>query len=255
LLSDRQSGLKAEAWTVFEERSMTNCRCELIHLVLLLLAATASAQSYDAQRERMVVQQIAGRGITDAAVLEAMGAVPRHLMVPENLRDIAYADRPIAIGFGQTISQPFIVAYMTEILDLEPGDRVLEVGTGSGYQAAVLAEIVDEVYTVEIIPELAYGAGQRLDSLGYKSVHTRESDGYFGWPEAAPFDAIVVTAAAEHIPPSLVDQLKDGGRMVIPVGTAFYTQSLLLVERERGETRTRNLMAVRFVPFTRGNVW
>ena len=182
-----------------------------------------------------------------------MRSVPRHLFVPEDRRRQAYEDHPLPIGYGQTISQPYIVAYMTELIEPRASHRVLEIGTGSGYQAAVLAEIVDSVYTIEIVPELAESAAERLDRLGYDNVRVRQADGYFGWEEHAPFDAIVVTAAAEHIPPPLVAQLKDGGRMVIPVGSPFRTQTLMLVEKgRRGRVTTKSLAPVRFVPFRRG---
>ncbi len=199
----------------------------------------------------MVSRQIAARGVDDPEVLEAMRAVPRHRFVPADQVRMAYANRPLPIGHGQTISQPYVVAYMTELVELDAPDRVLEVGTGSGYQAAVLAEIVDEVYTIEIIPELAQTARKRLERLGYDNVEVRSADGYYGWEEHAPFDAIVVTAAAEHIPPPLLDQLADGGRMVIPVGSPFRTQTLMLVEKRGEELSTRSVAPVRFVPFTR----
>ena len=219
-----------------------------------LLTLGASAQEGEfRERERMVSEQIEARGVTDPLTLQAMRTVPRHRFVPESRRGQAYSDSPLPIGYGQTISQPYIVAYMTEIINPGTAARVLEIGTGSGYQAAVLAEIVDSVYTVEIISELYAQATARLASLGYSNVRTRNADGYFGWESAAPFDAIVVTAAAEHIPPPLVRQLKEGGVMVIPVGSPFLVQSLLLVEKgEGGDIHTRNLMPVRFVPLTRG---
>lgn len=201
----------------------------------------------------MVRRQIEARGIDDPAVLDAMRTVPRHRFVAENQRERAYADRPLPIGYGQTISQPYIVAYMTRLVDPDPSDRVLEVGTGSGYQAAVLAEIVDAVFTVEIIPELAGAAERRLAELGYDNVLVRQGDGYFGWMEHAPFDAVVVTAAAEHVPPPLIEQLSDGGRMVIPVGSPFRTQMLMLVEKDGTDVSTQSLMPVRFVPFTRAD--
>jgi protein-L-isoaspartate(D-aspartate) O-methyltransferase len=180
-----------------------------------------------------------------------MRTVPRHRFVPEEYRDTAYLDRPLPIGNGQTISQPYIVAFMTEALRLEPGDRVLEVGTGSGYQAAVLAEIAGHVYSIEIIRSLAESARDRLDQLGYRNITVRHGDGYHGWPEEAPFDAIIVTAAAGHVPPPLMEQLKPEGRLVIPVGPVFAVQTLVLVERTAGgEVRTEQLLPVRFVPMT-----
>ena len=199
----------------------------------------------------MVTRQIEARGITDPATLRAMRNVPRHLFVPVTRRNQAYADSPLPIGYGQTISQPYIVAYMTEIIEPKPEYRVLEIGAGSGYQAAVLAEIVSEVFTIEIVPQLARSAGEVLEQLDYANVKVKEGDGYYGWEEYAPFDAIVVTAAAEHIPPSLIEQLKDGGKMIIPVGSPFMVQNLMLVEKRGDSITTTSLMPVRFVPFTR----
>ena len=203
------------------------------------------------KRLQMVENQIRDRGINDQEVLRALSTVPRHLFVPEYLRRQAYVDGPLPISHGQTISQPYIVAYMTEILRIKPQHRILEIGTGSGYQAAVLAELTDRVYTMEIIPELADTAGRRLKETGYGRVNARQGDGYHGWPEAAPFDAIMVTAAAEFIPPPLLQQLKEGGRMIIPVGSPFYVQHLMLVEKKQGKITTRSMMPVRFVPFRR----
>lgn len=204
-----------------------------------------------AERDRMV-RQIRAYGLQDPEVLEAMAAVPRHEFVPEARRRRAYDDTPLPIGHGQTISQPFIVAEMTRLLELDRNSRVLEVGTGSGYQAAVLAHFTPHVYTIEIIEPLAKAAAARLQRLGYTSVTVRHGDGYYGWPGQAPFDGIVVTAAGGEIPPPLVRQLKTGGRMVIPVGSVFGTQSLMLVQKdEQGRVRTTSLMAVRFVPLTR----
>jgi len=180
-----------------------------------------------------------------------MRKIPRHLFVPKGYERAAYEDRPLPIGEGQTISQPYIVAVMTETLRLKPGHKVLEIGAGSGYQAAVLARIVREVFTIEIVPELGNAARERLKTLGYRNVRVRVADGYDGWPEEAPFDAIVVTAAADHIPPPLIRQLRNGGRMVIPVGSPFFVQTLMLVEKDRGKVRTTSLMPVRFVPFRR----
>ena len=173
------------------------------------------------------------------------------MFVPKSIIDEAYDDRPLPIGYGQTISQPYIVAYMTEIVKLKADHRVLEVGTGSGYQAAVLSEIVKEVYTIEIVDSLGSQARHRLSKLNYKKVTAKTGDGYYGWKEKSPFDAIVVTAAAEHIPPPLIEQLKEGGRMIIPVGSPFMVQQLMLVEKKAGKTRTISLMPVRFVPFKR----
>jgi protein-L-isoaspartate(D-aspartate) O-methyltransferase len=204
------------------------------------------------QRERMVIETIERRGITDEQVLRAMRAVPRHLFVPEEQQDYAYGDYPLPIGYGQTISQPYIVALMTDLLELKEGDKVLEIGTGSGYQAAVLAEIPDiEVYTIEIVPELAESARKRLESLGYTSAHCKQADGYYGWPEHAPFDAIIVTAAPDHIPGSLVDQLANGGRMVIPIGPPGGYQTLWKFTRQPdGELQAFNMGGVAFVPLT-----
>jgi protein-L-isoaspartate(D-aspartate) O-methyltransferase len=193
-----------------------------------------------------------GRRHIDTVVLEVMEQTPRHLFVPARLRKHAYDDRPLPIGYGQTISQPFIVALMTDLLTVEPDDVVLEVGTGSGYQAAVLAPLVGRVCSIEIIPQLGQTAAERLTAGGYANIETRIGDGYYGWPECGPFDGIVVTAAASHVPPPLIEQLKPGGRMVIPVGGPFTTQRLMLVEKSaEGRITTRQLLAVSFVPFTR----
>jgi protein-L-isoaspartate(D-aspartate) O-methyltransferase len=227
--------------------------------VLVLLAlpfllpgvAAEPPDPYAAERDRMVARQLEARGIEDPATLAAMRKVPRHEFVPEDRRQHAYQDRPVPIGYGQTISQPHLVAYMTERLEPRPGMRVLEIGTGSGYQAAVLGAILDEVYSIEIIGDLARWGTENLHRTGYDHVQVRHGDGYHGWPEEGPFDAIVVTAAADHIPPPLLAQLKEGGRMVIPVGSPFLTQTLMLVTREGDDIRTRSLVPVRFVPLTR----
>lgn len=204
------------------------------------------------ERLRMVREQIEDREVRDPRVLAAMRKVPRHRFVPDRQQSAAYGDHPIPIGFGQTISQPYIVAAMTDVLQLKESSKVLEVGTGSGYQAAVAAEISTNVYTVEIVPELAMRAAQTLTKLGYTRVHTRQADGYNGWESAGPWDAIIVTAAAEHVPPPLVAQLAKGGRMCIPVGSAFGVQYLQLIEKTpNGAVTARNLMPVRFVPLTR----
>ena len=222
-------------------------------LAALLLAAAAPEDTRQAERRgAMVRNQIVSRGLTDPATLRVMGLVKRHLFVPETAAADAYEDRPLPIGYGQTISQPYIVAYMTALLQLRKEHRVLEIGTGSGYQAAILAELVQKVFTVEIIPGLGNKARERLAGLGYRNVEVRIADGYDGWAEQGPFDAIVVTAASEHIPPPLIRQLKDGGRMVIPVGSPFLVQTLTLVTKRGGEIRTTQLMPVRFVPFRRG---
>ena len=195
-----------------------------------------------------------GRARFADEVMAAMGRVPRHQFVPESERAHAYENRPLAIGYGQTISQPYIVALMTDLLAPDPGHVVLEVGTGSGYQAAVLAGLVSRVYTMEIVPELGLQAGERLDRLGYGNVEVRVGDGYYGWAEHAPFDAIIVTAASSHIPPPLVQQLKPGGKMIIPVGSQFFVQHLTIVEKlDDGAVRTRQVLPVRFVPLIGGN--
>jgi protein-L-isoaspartate(D-aspartate) O-methyltransferase len=194
-----------------------------------------------------------GRDHIDPEVMRVMGELPRHAFVPEDEADHAYEDRPLRIGYGQTISQPFIVALMTDLLALGPDAVVLEVGTGSGYQAAVLARLVDQVHTIEIIPGLADGARERLERLGFANVETYVGDGYYGVADAAPFDGIVVTAAASQVPPPLIRQLKPGGRMVIPVGSGFSVQHLMIVEKDAdGRVRTRQNLPVRFVPLTRG---
>lgn len=202
-------------------------------------------------RQRMITEQLTGpgRGITNQAVLQAMRKVPRHEFVPANVRESAYSDSPLPIGYGQTISQPYIVAFMTEQLALSPSDRVLEIGTGSGYQAAVLAELAREVYTIEIVSELAERAAADLKRLGYTNVFVRAGDGYAGWPEKAPFDSIIVTCAPEKVPPELVKQLKEGGRMIIPVGE-LWTQELVLLEKRGGKLDQKAVMPVRFVPMT-----
>jgi protein-L-isoaspartate(D-aspartate) O-methyltransferase len=217
-----------------------------------VLASTPQIRrdSYTEVRRSMVEYQIESRGVHDPRVVTAMEAVPRHEFVPEEYLQSAYSDGPLPIGYGQTISQPYIVALMTELLELEEGDRVLEIGTGSGYQAAILAEIVREVYTVEIIPELAESARERLDRLGYGTVVSANADGYFGWEEYAPYDAIIVTAAPDHVPPSLVEQLKDGGRMVIPVGPVGWYQTLWLITKKGEEVEYHNKGGVTFVPLT-----
>ncbi|KPL19753.1 MAG: protein-L-isoaspartate O-methyltransferase [candidate division Zixibacteria bacterium SM23_81] len=204
---------------------------------------------YQDLRKQMVKGQIATRGVADENVLAAMRKVPRHEFVPEGLRQAAYDDRPLPIGSGQTISQPYIVALMTEVLRIAPGEKVLEIGTGSGYQAAILAELTDQVYTIEILEDLGHRAEQTLRRLGYSQVEVKIGDGYLGWEEHAPFDAIIVTCAPDHIPKPLVDQLVEGGRMVIPVGRG-YGQELYLVEKKEGQIRQRGIIPVLFVPMT-----
>jgi protein-L-isoaspartate(D-aspartate) O-methyltransferase len=215
-----------------------------------LLAQEADA--YRARREAMVAL-IERYGVRDTAVLRAMRSVPRHEFVPARSRRLAYGDHPLPIEHGQTISQPYIVAYMTEVLEVRPGMRVLEVGTGSGYQAAVLAALGVDVYTVEIFAALAESAARRLERLGYDNITVRHADGHYGWPDAAPFDAVIVTAAAGYIPPALTDQLRTNAKMVIPVGSVYGVQNLIFVEkRGDGRLRTRNLLPVRFVPMLEG---
>ncbi len=211
--------------------------------------ASPQADGDTARRLAMVDRQIAARGIHDAAVLAALRAVPRHRFVPRHLASSAYDDTALPIGHGQTISQPFVVAHMTEILEVERRHRVLEIGTGSGYQAAVLGQLAREVFTIEIVPELARAAADRLAALGYRNVTVREGDGYAGWPERAPFDRVLVTAAPDHVPQPLVDQLAPGGRMVIPIGTA--DQWIVVIEKTEGGVVRRRTIPVRFVPLTR----
>jgi protein-L-isoaspartate(D-aspartate) O-methyltransferase len=243
-----------------------NCvmeRLKIISLIILSLSLFAfshypSAESRrasdtersKAQRQSMVKEQIAGRGINDRRVLDAMSKIPRHRFVEESLRDEAYEDHPLPIGDGQTISQPYVVALMTEALRLKASDRVLEIGTGSGYQAAVLAEIVNEVYTVEIRESLKERAEKLLDELGYKNIKTKYADGYFGWEEYAPFDAVIITASANHIPPPLMKQLKEGGRLIIPLGSTLYYQTLTLVTKKKKGPEIEQMGGVAFVPMT-----
>ncbi len=207
--------------------------------------------SYAVARENMVKSQIADEGIKDAATLKAMRKVPRHLFVPENLRSQAYRDMPLPIGYEQTISQPYMVAYMTAAILPAKGMKVLEIGTGSGYQAAVLAEIVDSVFTIEIVEPLGKQSTDLLKKLGYKNIKVKIGDGFAGWPEHGPYDAIVVTAAAEDIPPPLFAQLKEGGRMIIPLGKRGSVQTLVMATKEKGKLVKKNLLPVRFVPFVR----
>src|SRR3990172_10801012 len=208
----------------------------------------AQEDPYREKRQAMVRDQIAGEGISDPRVLAAMREVPRHLLVPAEYRPMAYYPRPLPIGEGQTISQPYVVAFMTEILRLKPGDRVLEVGTGSGYQAAIAAKIAGEVYTVEIFPSLADRARRDLESLGFGNVFVRQGDGDYGWKEKAPFDAIIATCAGGHIPPPLLRQLRNGGRMIMPVGGPFLTQNLVYLEKGAdGALSQRNVLPVVFV--------
>ena len=217
-------------------------------LLLLIPAVIAADDLYALKRQQMVERDIRDRGLEDPVVLKVMGKVPRHLFVDESLRSRAYGDHPLPIGEGQTISQPYVVALMTAALRLTSGDRVLEIGTGSGYQAAVLAEIVKEVYTVEIRKSLADKAAARLASLGYSNVEVKWGDGYFGWEEQAPFDAIIITAAANHIPPPLIKQLKEGGRLIVPIGSTVYFQALTLATKRKGELDVEQMSPVAFVP-------
>ena len=225
-------------------------------LILAAFVATGCGQSpapvgdLGRERQKMVQEQLVPRGIKDGRVLAAMAKVPREEFVPPESRAASYEDGPLPIGYDQTISQPYIVAFMTEQLRLSPTDRVLEVGTGSGYQAAILAELAGEVYTIEIVAPLAQSAEAALQRLGYKNVHVKAGDGYKGWPEHAPFDAIIVTCAPDHVPQPLVDQLKEGGRMIIPVGPTL-AQELYLLEKRNGQVRQSAVLEVRFVPMTR----
>jgi protein-L-isoaspartate(D-aspartate) O-methyltransferase len=225
-----------------------------IVVVALLLASCSRAQTppvnFATERERMVKEQIAMRGVVDQRVLAALRKVPREEFVPADVRAESYTDGPLPIGYDQTVSQPYIVAFMTEKLRLQASDRVLEVGTGSGYQAAVLAELAGEVYSIEIVRPLATAAEAALQRLGYKNVHVKAGDGYKGWPEHAPFDAIIVTCAPTHVPQPLVEQLKEGGRMMIPVGERF-AQELYLLEKKNGRVQESAVLPVRFVPMQR----
>jgi len=230
----------------------------LIILVFLVLLAAGPApgpcqtlRDYAEARGNMVAHQLKARDITDGRVLAAMGKVPRHRFVPDYLAPLAYGDHPLPIGGGQTISQPYIVALMSQWAEVKPGDRVLEVGTGSGYQAAVLAELTDQVFTMELLPELAQPAAERLKTLGYHQVRVKTGDGYRGWPEEAPFDAILVTAAAPKAPPALTTQLKEGGRLVIPLGEPSGEQTLVRLRKVKGELQEEERLPVRFVPLVR----
>jgi protein-L-isoaspartate(D-aspartate) O-methyltransferase len=242
-----------QAWKIFLP-ALSLC------FTLLSQSPAKSADTYRYAREQLVreiemdVKKTSlhlKKSKLDSRVLDAMRSVPRHKFVPRRIRDRSYDNRPLPIGHGQTISQPYIVAIMTDLLSVDKESKVLEVGTGSGYQAAILAEIVKEVYTIEIIEPLGKSAKKRLSELGYANIHVRLADGYYGWQDKGPFDAIVVTAAASHIPPPLIRQLKPGGTMIIPVGGQFMVQHLVLVEKDTdGSTKTRQLLPVRFVPLT-----
>ncbi len=246
-------------------------RIRMRYVVILLCTAKfvcpllvmAASDKYENARKVMVLAIEADVRATssyikkkslDPKVMKAMGKVLRHEFVPQNVKNSAYRNSPLPIGHGQTISQPYIVALMTDLLEPKPSYRILEVGTGSGYQAAILGELVNEVYTIEIIKPLGEQAKKRLKHLGYDNITVRIGDGYYGWEEHAPFDAIIVTAAASHVPPPLIKQLKNGGKMIIPVGSRFMTQQLLLVEKDgQGKVRNRQILPVRFVPLTGGH--
>lgn len=226
-----------------------------MRLVLLLMVAVAAVTPQERYKEERLelIRQVEREGVRDPRVLRAMEDTPRHLFVPEDLRGSAYEDHPLPIGHGQTISQPYIVAFMTELLAIEPGMTVLEIGTGSGYQAAILAALSKEVFTIEIVPELAKRASGTFDQLGLKNIRTRVGDGYEGWPEHAPFDRILLTAAPPEIPQALIDQLRPGGRLVAPVGRWSWSQELIVIDKDRdGKVRQRQSLPVRFVPMVRG---
>jgi protein-L-isoaspartate(D-aspartate) O-methyltransferase len=229
----------------------------LVTLILIMVFTSpgsadvvADSAEFREARDRMVRTTIENRGISDPNVLAAMRSVPRHCFVPGNLLSVAYTDRPLPIGEGQTISQPYIVALMTEILQPAKNHRILEIGTGSGYQAAVLSQVCDHVYTIEIKEKLYHKAKKLLKSLGYGAIQTRHSDGYFGWPEQAPFDAIMITAAIDHIPPPLIRQLKDGGRLALPLGNPLSYQNLVLVTKKGQDLIVKQITGVLFVPMT-----
>jgi protein-L-isoaspartate(D-aspartate) O-methyltransferase len=239
-------------------------KATIYYVLTFMLACTTSsamaADKYQKQRQEMMAAITAEVENTashldgeqlEPGVLKALQETPRHEFVPPSQRKHAYENRPLPIGHGQTISQPYIVAIMTDLMNLEPGDQVLEVGTGSGYQAAIASQLVDKVYTIEIIEPLGKAARKRLKRLGHDNIEVRLGDGYYGWEEHAPFDAIIVTAAASHVPPPLIRQLKPGGRLIVPVGSRFMMQQLLLVEKDsKGEIHTRQVLPVRFVPLT-----
>jgi protein-L-isoaspartate(D-aspartate) O-methyltransferase len=223
--------------------------CLFIVSFFIVVSGFAEESKYIERRNLLVKHYIEEEGIRDPEVLRAMYTVPRHEFVPDDLREDAYEDRPLPIGLGQTISQPYVVAYMTELLQVGKDAKVLEIGTGSGYQAAILAEIVKDVYTIEIFEELGKKAQERFNRLGYKNVTAKVGDGYYGWEEVAPFDGIIVTCAADHIPPPLIQQLKPGGKMVIPVGGVFQVQILMLVMKDtEGKVTVKDMLPVRFVP-------
>jgi protein-L-isoaspartate(D-aspartate) O-methyltransferase len=222
-------------------------------ILMISFLSLQQADKFQALRIEMVNNQLVKRGIRNPLTIKAMEKVPRQLFVPPEYTDRAYEDNPLPIGYGQTISQPFIVAYMTEIAKPAKWNKVLEIGTGSGYQAAVLAEIVDSVYTIEILPELAKQAAARLSKMGYKNIITRQGDGYNGWKEHAPFDIIMVTAADDHIPQPLIDQLAENGRLVMPIGSPSSAQQLVVATKKNGKIDKRKLTMVKFVPLLRGD--
>lgn len=217
---------------------------------IFLFSLSAEDDAYVGARKYMVENQLAARDITDKKVLEVMGTVPRHLFVDPRYRSLAYADRPLPIDEGQTISQPYIVALMTQHLRLKPGDKVLEIGTGSGYQAAVLTYFSDKIYSIEIKENLAKKASETLKRSNYDQIQVKWADGYFGWEEFAPFDAIIVTCAANHVPPSLLEQLKEGGRLILPLGSTLYYQTLTLITKKGGKPNVQHISGVTFVPMT-----
>lgn len=227
-----------------------NTTVELENSANAQAAAPQTRDEFAKQRERMVDRQIRARGISDSSVLKAMRKVPRHRFVPDELVIAAYEDAPLPIGLSQTISQPYIVAYMTDAADISSNEKVLEIGTGSGYQAAILGEIAKEVYSIEIVPELAERSARILSELGYRNVVTKQGNGYLGWPEKAPFDAIIVTAAPDEVPQPLIDQLAIGGKLVIPVGESGGDQEMLVIERTPKGIKRKKTMPVRFVPMT-----
>ncbi|MGK7396776.1 MAG: protein-L-isoaspartate(D-aspartate) O-methyltransferase [Candidatus Cyclobacteriaceae bacterium M3_2C_046] len=235
---------------MFEKKFTIYLKISGIILIIPLFFSANLPTDNDFQKERqqMVNQQIKGRGIYQEKILNAMLQVPRHQFVPDQFINQAYEDRPLSIGHGQTISQPYIVALMTKVLQPEPEDKVLEVGTGSGYQAAILSQLVDQVYSVEIIEPLAKNAKEVVNQLNLKNVIIRQGDGYRGWPEKAPFDAIIVTCSPSHIPQPLIEQLKEGGKMVIPVGDSSFTQELVLLSKQNGKIKRQEIIPVRFVP-------
>ena len=223
----------------------------ILSFILLFSFPPIDQDEYQQKRNQMVKQQIAARGIDHKPTLDAMRKVQRHKLIPEKLLPLAYEDTPLPIGLEQTISQPYMVAFMTQAIQPKAGMKVLEIGTGSGYQAAVLAEIVDSVYTIETVEPLAKRAKSKLDEMGYSNIRYKVGDGFHGWEEHAPFDAILVTAAPEEIPPKLLEQLKPGGKMVIPVGKTNNQQLRVVEKQKNGKIKTQNVMPVRFVPFTR----